>query len=160
MRRRSASVLLLLTCLAPVLVQVTTHPALADNPNAFNRLMAPKASRNPSPAEDGIHDPESPGTASLQAPRLAFDVLPQSNSGNYVDWVKALHGSICAEVPEDWRLCGENVYARHSISYGSLPSYFFLFSIWNGANEALSWEETLEWASLLGLETPPVFFRV
>jgi len=61
-----------------------------DNPNAFNRLMAPKSSRNPPPAEDGIHDPDSPGTVSLQPPRLAFDALPKSNSGNYIDWVKSL----------------------------------------------------------------------
>lgn len=74
------------------------------------------------------------------------------------DWVKALHGTICNEIPEGWRFCGENVYARHSVGYEELPSYFFLFSIWNEENEALSWDETQEWAELLGLETPPVLF--
>ena len=38
------------------------------------------------------------------------------------DWVKALHGKICLEIPEGWRLCGENLYARHSIAYEELES--------------------------------------
>src|SRR5690554_4811700 len=45
------------------------------------------------------------------------------------DWVKALHGRIAHEIPERWRVCGENLYARHSIGYEALPSYFMLFSV-------------------------------
>lgn len=75
------------------------------------------------------------------------------------DWVKALHGRIAQEIPAGWRLCGENLYARHSIPYFELSSYFYLFSIWTHENEALSWDETVEWASLLGLETVPVLYR-
>lgn len=75
------------------------------------------------------------------------------------DWVKALHGQIANELPEGWRFCGENVYAQHSIVYLELESYFYLFSIWNEENEALSWDETLEWADLLGFETAPELFR-
>lgn len=62
------------------------------NPNAFNRLMTPMSERNPPPAEDGIHDPESFGTELLQTPRASFSVLPRSPSGNYVNWTKALDG--------------------------------------------------------------------
>jgi len=75
------------------------------------------------------------------------------------DWVKALHARIRYEIPENWRLCGENVYAQHSIRYESLESYFYLFSIWNNENEALSWDETQEWAKLLEISTAPVLFR-
>jgi RNA ligase len=75
------------------------------------------------------------------------------------DWVKALHGQIAREIPAGWRLCGENLYARHSIPYFELRSYFYLFSIWTDENEALSWDETVEWATLLGLETVPVLYR-
>jgi RNA ligase len=32
------------------------------------------------------------------------------------DWIKAWHGGIAHHIPEGWRLCGENVYARHSIA--------------------------------------------
>lgn len=75
------------------------------------------------------------------------------------DWVKALHGSICREIPEGWRLCGENLYARHSIAYDSLDSYFHLFSIWNEKNESLPWDEVREWAEILGLRTVPQLYR-
>jgi len=57
--------------------------------NAFNRLLAPPALRNLPPSEDGIHDPASPGTPLLQAPREAFGPLPKSNAGNRVNWVSA-----------------------------------------------------------------------
>ena len=58
------------------------------DPNQFNRLMAPPSKRNPPPTKDGIHD--GPGAEMLQTPKSAFDALPKSKSGNYVDWVKAL----------------------------------------------------------------------
>ena len=60
------------------------------DPNAFNRLWSSMGQRNAAPAEDGIHDPGSPGTRVLQPPALAFEKLPQSNAGNYVNWVAAL----------------------------------------------------------------------
>jgi hypothetical protein len=75
------------------------------------------------------------------------------------DWVKALHARICHEIPEGWRLCGENLYARHSIAYASLDSYFNLFSIWNENNESLSWDEVREWAEILDLKTVPQIYR-
>jgi hypothetical protein len=62
------------------------------------------------------------------------------------------------DLPEGWRVCGENTYAEHSISYSALPSYFVVFSIWNEKNEALSWDETVEWCALLGLNHVPVLF--
>ena len=60
----------------------------AEDPNQFNRLLAPQSKRNPPPTHDGIHD--GPGAAMLQTPKSAFETLPKGKSGNYVDWVKAL----------------------------------------------------------------------
>jgi hypothetical protein len=74
-------------------------------------------------------------------------------------WVKNLHGKIAHEIPEGWRFCGENLAAKHSISYRDLPSYFMLFSVWNEKNECLPWDETVEWAELLGVPTVPVLWR-
>lgn len=74
-------------------------------------------------------------------------------------WVKALHGQIRHEIPEGWRICGENVFAYHSIFYRHLETYFFVFSIWNEKNEALSWDETEDYCNLFGLQTVPVLFR-
>ena len=32
-------------------------------------------------------------------------------------WVKAFHARIAHDIPKNWRLCGENMYAKHSIHY-------------------------------------------
>lgn len=74
-------------------------------------------------------------------------------------WVKAMHASIANDIPVGWRLCGENCYAQHSIRYRNLPSYFMLFSVWNEKNVCLDWDQTVEWASLLGLSTVPVIYE-
>ena len=66
--------------------------APATSANQFNRLMNSSSDWNLPPDRDGIHDPESPGTLLLQAPRVAFNSLTKAKSGNRVDWVKALGG--------------------------------------------------------------------
>src|ERR1035438_10502280 len=38
-------------------------------------------------------------------------------------WVKQLHASIKLEIPDGWKIFGENLYAKHSIHYSNLPSY-------------------------------------
>lgn len=58
--------------------------------NQFNRLMPSASDWNPPPSKDGIHDPENAGTLLLQEPKIAFESLSKSKSGNRVDWVKAL----------------------------------------------------------------------
>lgn len=87
----------------------------------------------------------------------ARSITPRPHASR--DWVKGLHGQIKHLIPQGWRLCGENLYALHSIYYGGLESYFYLFSIWDENNRALSWDETKEWAELLGLPTPREFYR-
>ena len=71
-------------------------------------------------------------------------------------WIKSFHARIAHDIPKDWRLCGENMFAKHSIHYKHLKSYFYLFSIWNEKNICLSWADTVEWANLLGIQTVPV----
>ena len=73
--------------------------------------------------------------------------------------VKQMHARIQHQIPQNWRLCGENIYARHSIAYDNLEGYFYLFSIWNDQNICLSWDETLEWAELLEIPAPSVLFE-
>lgn len=74
-------------------------------------------------------------------------------------WVKALHAAIRHEIPEGWRISGENLYARHALHYTRLASYFEVFSVWDDRNHCLSWKETKEWAALLGLATVPVLYE-
>lgn len=88
----------------------------------------------------------------LHARSLSYKSHPSRN------WIKNLHASISKDIPTDWRICGENVYAQHSVAYTNLSSYFLVFSIWNEKNECLSWEETVTWCSLLGLKHVPVLF--
>jgi hypothetical protein len=74
-------------------------------------------------------------------------------------WVKNLHANICYQIPEGWRVCGENMYALHSIAYTDLPSYFLMFAIWDNNNVCQSWDDTVLYAGVLGLETVPVMWR-
>lgn len=74
-------------------------------------------------------------------------------------WVKNLASRISYELPSGWRICGENLFAKHTVHYTNLLSYFNVFSIWNERNECLSWHETQEWSELLGLETVPVIYH-
>ncbi|MEO0815491.1 MAG: RNA ligase family protein [Myxococcota bacterium] len=67
-------------------------------------------------------------------------------------WVKALHGRISYTIPVGYRVCGENLFAQHSLRYENLASYFMVFSVWDNSNECLSWEATREFAGGRGLE--------
>lgn len=73
--------------------------------------------------------------------------------------MKSLTNNIHFNIPYGHRLCGENVYAKHSIFYDQLTAFFYLFSIWNEKEECLSWDETVEWAQILGVQTVPVLYR-
>jgi hypothetical protein len=75
------------------------------------------------------------------------------------DRVKAMWANIAHDIPDGWRVCGENLFAEHSIHYNDLESYFYVFSVWNEKNVCLSWDETVEWAALLGFPTVPVIYR-
>jgi len=74
-------------------------------------------------------------------------------------WVKGLHAQIAHDIPEGWRVCGENCFAEHSIRYDNLSSYFLVFSIWDERNNCLSYDEMLEYTELLGLHTVPLLYR-
>lgn len=67
------------------------------------------------------------------------------------DWLARFHAQIAHEIPPGWRICGENLYARHTLAYEALPSYFMGFSVWDARNVALGWVETLDVLSMLGI---------
>lgn len=74
-------------------------------------------------------------------------------------WARNFHSKIKHDIPKGWRICAENLYAQHSVSYCSLESYLLMFSIWNDSNFCLSWDETLEWSNLIGVPMVPVLYR-
>jgi hypothetical protein len=73
------------------------------------------------------------------------------DSRNYPwqDWVRTMHSMIRNDIPTGWRVCGENMYARHSIRYDHLTTFFYVFSIWNDKNECLPWDDTVEYTMML-----------
>jgi len=83
----------------------------------------------------------------------------QNESHPSRSWIKNFAAEIGWEIPTGWRLCGENLYAKHALKYDDLDSYFYLFSIWNEENYCLPWDEMMEYAEILGLTTVPVLWR-
>jgi hypothetical protein len=62
-------------------------------------------------------------------------------------------------IPSSWRVCGENLYAEHSIHYNDLESYFYGFSVWDDRNVALDWDTTIEFFKELGITPVRVLYR-
>ena len=75
------------------------------------------------------------------------------------NWLWGVHRQIGHEIPEGWRICGENLYAVHSIKYAHLTTHFMVHSVWDEKNECLAWDEVEEWAAMLDLQTVPVLWR-
>lgn len=73
------------------------------------------------------------------------------------DRVRAIWGGINYLIPPNLRICGENMYAIHSIYYDDLESYFLAFSTWLGS-KCLSWDESVMWFREFGLSHVPVIY--
>ena len=73
-------------------------------------------------------------------------------------WVKNFWAAVRINIPGTFRICGENMYAKHSIGYDQLDSYFLGFSIWN-RDVCLSWDETVEWFALLEIPLVKILYR-
>lgn len=81
-----------------------------------------------------------------------------SRGGEDRAWVKQFWAQIRNDIPQGWRICGENLWAKHSVSYTELKSYFYGFSIWDNNNVALSWDDTVEYFGMLGIVPVPVLY--
>ena len=70
------------------------------------------------------------------------------------NWVKRFWGEISHLIPEDVQICGENVYAKHSIYYDRLETYFYGFmAIKNGI--VMSWPDTITLFKKIGIKPVP-----
>ena len=74
------------------------------------------------------------------------------------DWLKNYASSFQHDIPEGMRICGENLYAKHSIEYNELESFFYGFSMWNN-EDCLSWSETSTYFKLLNIIPVPVLYE-
>lgn len=73
-------------------------------------------------------------------------------------WVRNLWSQIRQDIPDGWRICGENMYAEHSVHYGNLSTFFYVFSIWDDQT-CMSWDDTVALTKEFGLTTVPVLYR-
>jgi len=133
-----------------------------------------------------FHLPSSPGTtnddkimsdlsALLDAPEViatekmdgenttvfAGGCHPRSPDARYHpsrDWMKAFAAGVSPMLASDERIVGEYLFARHSIEYCSLPSYFMGFA-WILGDEVQAWDDTEARFSELGICSVPVLFR-
>lgn len=72
--------------------------------------------------------------------------------------VKRIWSDFGYDIPDRWRICGENLYEKHSIFYDDLPSFFMGFSIWDEGNNRLGYDEMLEWFNLFGIHPAPLLY--
>lgn len=75
------------------------------------------------------------------------------------DWIKSFHSTIKHKIPENWRICGENLFAKHAIQYTDLESYFYGFAAYDHNNICLSWDETQLLFEDCGIISVPVVYR-
>ena len=87
----------------------------------------------------------------------------RSEDGDSYPWqsmVKAMWGGIRHNIPPHIQICGENMYAVHSIEYKKLTSYYYVFNIIDKERKVfLSVDETLEWCEKLGLNYVPILYH-
>lgn len=74
------------------------------------------------------------------------------------DWLKAFAAGVSPYLAEGERVIGENLYARHSIGYDALSSYFLGFA-WIVGDEVQSWDRTQARFEELGIQPVPMLYR-
>ncbi|MEX0351265.1 MAG: RNA ligase family protein [Paracoccaceae bacterium] len=74
------------------------------------------------------------------------------------DWMKAFAAGISPLLRRNERIVGEYLFARHSIAYHDLPSYFLGFA-WIIDNVIQGWDETKARFNELGLSHVRVLYR-
>lgn len=82
--------------------------------------------------------------------RSATSGTPPWETRAKAEWARVAH-----DIPTDWRVSAESLWARRSLRYADLEAPLLVFGVWTG-DTLLSWEDTVEWSSLLGLHTVPV----
>lgn len=81
-----------------------------------------------------------------------------SKHEEYHSWLLKWLSTFQWQIPNDFRICGEYLYAKHSILYDELPTYFLGFSMWD-KDICLDWDTTIEYFEELGVTPVPVLYR-
>lgn len=76
---------------------------------------------------------------------------------NTQSWVRRFWSNIRYDIPDGYRICGENLYAEKTIHYDNLDSFFLGFGVWNW-EYCLNWNQTVEWLDLFDIKRIPVLY--
>src|SRR3546814_1371223 len=81
-----------------------------------------------------------------------------------LSWIKAYHAHKAQQIPVNWRISGEGMYAVHSIPYtaanqNALRSYFYGFGVWDENNTLLAWDQTIEVFQMLDINPASVLYH-
>ena len=72
------------------------------------------------------------------------------------EWRNKIH--VLNDSEKVLRFCGENLFAKHSIGYDNLASYFEMFGVYQD-DVCLSWDYVEFYSSLLSIPSVPVLYR-
>lgn len=74
-------------------------------------------------------------------------------------WLDTLRTTkVAGKIPDNWRICGENMFYKHTCKYSNLENLFYIFSIWE-ENKCLHWDVVKEAAAKLELPVVPEVYR-
>ena len=76
---------------------------------------------------------------------------------SYHSWLLGFIPTIQYKIYPNTRICGEYLYAKHSIGYDNLKSYFYGFSLWE-ENTCLDWFSTQDEFKRIGIISVPVLY--
>ena len=76
------------------------------------------------------------------------------------DWVKGDIQNWCYFIPGGWRVCGENLQAKHSIGYEfpSKHNAFQCFGIYNERNECIAYPDVIDFCQEHDIEMPFIIY--
>ena len=76
----------------------------------------------------------------------------------YQSWITRKWREVAYQLDADLHVCGENLFARHSIAYDNLDEFFEVFGIYKG-DRCLSWADTKMFTDQLGLKLVPTLYE-
>ena len=80
-----------------------------------------------------------------------------SKHREYHSWLLQNIQNWCYSLEPDTRVCGEYLYAKHSIEYNDLHSYFYAFSVWK-RDYCLPFSKVLDLYDSLGVYHVPTVY--
>jgi hypothetical protein len=119
----------------------------------------PGSARGPAQTDLSELDGELVVTEKLDGVPLTFTRDAVHDTQPWDRPATALWTMIAHRIPDDWRVCGESMWARRCIAYTDLPGVFIVHSIWDETGTLLGWDDTVDWAERLELPVVPVLYR-